>query len=568
MKQTFIFLVLLCIGVSLRAQILVDSIAITESYYINEIKVNTEGIEFCPSKYKNYLMYVMANPDADKDDNLDDHFLDIAYAALDQSNRLGNNAFLPLQINSAMHEGQAAYDPIHKKIFFTRSYYDKKRGTNRDTIVLKIFEASESDNFKNPKPLKFCSDKYSVCHPTLNQAGDMLIFSSNMPGSAGMDLYYSLKIGQDWAPPTPLSKNINTRANEVFPYFYKDSVVFFSVNKPGGKGGLDIYYTTLIDTGWTAPVVLPFPINSSFDDIGFILNDDETSGYTSSNRPGGEGKDDIYFFKSKVPILKRHKLSKYIESTIAAVDKLSFSPLAQAQIVINELASNNILNAGQELKIAPGDKQGEYLLKINPDVNHGLSYTTDDNGKLAVSLKRETNYILTFKAKGYEDQVILYNPSLHGVESTIVANPKEEISTSSNSPASISKPTSNIIIPTEVGSSIVFENIYYEYNSANIREDASDELSILANAMVQNPHLKVQLSAHTDARGSSKYNLELSQKRALAAKNYLILRRVDPSRIQTIGYGESQIRNQCTEGVKCSEADHLYNRRTEVLIID
>jgi len=130
------------------------------------------------------------------------------------------------------------------------------------------------------------------------------------------------------------------------------------------------------------------------------------------------------------------------------------------------------------------------------------------------------------------------------------------------------EPVSEIYIPSNKGAEIVFENIYYEYNSATIRSEAAGELEALLNAMNQNPFLKVKLTAHTDSRGKADYNMELSRKRARSAKLYLTRRGISASRIWTDGKGESQIRNQCTNGINCTEREHRYNRRTEVRIIE
>jgi len=117
-------------------------------------------------------------------------------------------------------------------------------------------------------------------------------------------------------------------------------------------------------------------------------------------------------------------------------------------------------------------------------------------------------------------------------------------------------------VKVDVGAVIVLENIYYDYNSS------MKELNILADLMLKNQRLKIKLTAHTDSRGDADYNQELSQKRADSAKNYLISRGIDYQNITSVGYGETQLRNHCKDGVYCTEAEHIYNRRTEVVIID
>lgn len=119
----------------------------------------------------------------------------------------------------------------------------------------------------------------------------------------------------------------------------------------------------------------------------------------------------------------------------------------------------------------------------------------------------------------------------------------------------------------DCGSAIRLNNIHYDLDKYFIREDAKPELNKLVEFMKDNPDIKVEVSSHTDSRGSDSYNLKLSQNRAKAAVDYIISKGISPSRITGIGYGETRLLNQCSNGVKCSEAEHQINRRTEMKII-
>ncbi len=120
--------------------------------------------------------------------------------------------------------------------------------------------------------------------------------------------------------------------------------------------------------------------------------------------------------------------------------------------------------------------------------------------------------------------------------------------------------------PISEGSVIVLENLYYDYNKSSLRPGAANELDVVYDLLKKYPTMEIELGAHTDCRGSDKFNQRLSESRAAAAKNYLVSRGIQPARITAVGYGESMLRNQCSEGVNCSEAQHQYNRRTEILI--
>ena len=121
--------------------------------------------------------------------------------------------------------------------------------------------------------------------------------------------------------------------------------------------------------------------------------------------------------------------------------------------------------------------------------------------------------------------------------------------------------------PIREGSVILLENIYYDFNQYIIRRGAAEELSALSQLMKQYPSMEVELIAHTDSRGNDQYNLELSLKRAESARRYLIQQGIQQGRIKALGYGETQIRNRCADGVECSDDEHQYNRRTEVKVV-
>jgi outer membrane protein OmpA-like peptidoglycan-associated protein len=166
---------------------------------------------------------------------------------------------------------------------------------------------------------------------------------------------------------------------------------------------------------------------------------------------------------------------------------------------------------------------------------------------------------LSFSKPDYESQELFFDDKSES-ELTIAMEPKDAKVTE------VPKP--EIFIPTTKGATVVFDNIYYAYNSAKILDGAAKELDALANAMLDNPDMKVLLAAHTDARGKAGYNLSLSEQRANAAKEYLVQKGIYTTRISTIGHGESRIRNNCKDGVNCSEEEHKFNRRTEVTIVN
>lgn len=119
-----------------------------------------------------------------------------------------------------------------------------------------------------------------------------------------------------------------------------------------------------------------------------------------------------------------------------------------------------------------------------------------------------------------------------------------------------------------IGKKFKVDNIYYDYNKATLREDGKPSVTKLLRILQDNPQIIVELGSHADSRGSDSYNLSLSQRRAESVVRFILNRGIDASRITPKGYGESQLKNHCKNGVKCTNQEHEINRRTEFIIID
>lgn len=134
-----------------------DSAAIQKALVSNEVLINSKHLESCPVNYKDdYILLVKSNDDGPKDEN-GEYYFDLVYTAKNGKGQLARQAFLPFSVNSNKHEGQAAFDPTTEKLYFTRAWYDEERGTHKDTIALKIYEARESNQYANPVVLPFAA---------------------------------------------------------------------------------------------------------------------------------------------------------------------------------------------------------------------------------------------------------------------------------------------------------------------------------------------------------------------------------------------------------------------------
>lgn len=414
------------------------------------------------------------------------------------------------EIRSGYNAGPVSYCNSTGELFVTVNNYDNPAIENvvfqKASLPLKIVILKKSgNNWTTKEELPFNSSEYSVGHPAVSVTGDTLIFVSDIPGKGqgGTDLYMSIRKNGKWGEMINLGDKINSRGNEMFPYFHKSKTLFFASNgKTDNKGGLDIYYAELSRDGFSNPTNME-ELNSSADDFGLVVHNQEETGYFVSRRPGGVGDDDIY----KVLFEGNFDLQ------LLVLDKKSAEPIANAKVNF----SNN------------------------------TTLFTDNEGVIKMELKKETDYTATSDLQGYMNESINFSTK--------------------NKPYGTLKEVIQIE-KVEVGQKFVMENIYYDYDKWDILPESAIELNKLVKVMKDNPSWKVELGSHTDSRGTHEYNETLSQKRSDSAVNYIVSQGISRNRITAKGYGETQLVNECKDGVSCIEEQHQKNRRTEFTILE
>ncbi len=571
--KVFYLLIGIVLLSSLRslAQSAVNSSAWKTLTIRNEQLVNTSGMESSPAFLNDRIGFVTSPNISDKKDGLNEPFYNLASVKVDLDNSLGTMETIHPRINSDVHEGPMCYDAHSNTLFFTRSHIEKriKKGKTIDTSYLRIMSANL--NLAKPKivPINLNVANYSVCHPTISKDGKTMIFSSNQPfGNGGMDLYVSSLEGDTWSLPINLGKEVNTPQHELFPYLVNDTLLLFSSNQPNGMGGLDIYVSVKRNYVWQKPEALLSPINSPFDDLGMIMRPNMKSGYFASNRPGGKGKDDIYSFQSLEPLLSPTENKKFI-SQLDLLDKLTFEPIDNAKVSISpiDIDINEFILSSFNVDVLSGREPGEIYLKIKPESTHQTTLlNTNDKGQIKFEVLKNKKYLISVEANSYKSLNILYDYDIIGQEFNLVMEPIETDTLALITQNIDINKSNEIEIPTKKGSVIIFEKIYYAYNSSKILEEASDELDILAKAMEMNPDMNIRIESHTDSRGTDTYNLQLSIKRAEAVRQYLNNKGILEDRMTIRGWGESKPRNRCKDGIKCTELEHKFNRRTEIII--
>ncbi len=514
------------------------------NYKTSTSDFNSKGSEYAPVFYKNQLVFTSDRAASTGDEKYKwtgRNFMDLY---LVNENGIAKN--FSSKINTEENEGTITFNSDFTECFFTRC-----AGDVNNVAYCKIFTSKvEGDSWSEPIPLAFQSENVNYMHPVLSDDGEQLFFASNHPdGWGGYDLYACDKTPDGWDVPQLLSRNINTKGDEVFPTFHKDTL-YFSSDFHTGMGGLDIFKTyPLSVTTWAPPMNLHPPVNSGFDDFGFAVNESYQAtkevlqtGYFSSSRTGGKGADDIYVFEKVVPKIPPPPPPP-VKDTVEIVHKMILEGYVLEKIYQNPSDPNSSVIGRRPLSDANveaifGDKKEKFI--------------TGSDGLFTIELNEETTY------------------DLFGSKSEYLTK-KEYFSTKG-----IGKDPNNPIQKFEIeivldkifkDREITLENIYYDYDQSFIREDAKPTLNLLANAMRLNPSITIQLSSHTDCRGNDRYNQELSQKRAQAAVDYLIQNGLDPNRLVAKGYGETSPAMTCSCN-RCSESEHQANRRTTFKILE
>jgi len=269
---------------------------------IKNMAFNSEYADFSPTFFKEGMLFSSSRTKGKNAGGLDqwtgENFLDLYYIEKINVDSSGKSKLLPGFINSNFHEGPATFDAQKNTIFFTRNNVEKgiQKRSKDGVLKIQIYSATTADNrWDVVTPFTLNNPDYIYCHPSLSPDGSRIYFASDMPGGfGGLDIYYSEKSGDTWAQPVNLGQYVNTQWNDAFPYIHSTGTLYFASDGLPGLGGLDVYSVRFGGRDWMDVKNLGYPINTSQDDFGFILDSTNKSGYVSSNRDGGKGSDDIY----------------------------------------------------------------------------------------------------------------------------------------------------------------------------------------------------------------------------------------------------------------------------------
>jgi len=398
-----------------------------ETVVLKNVKaLNTSHLDFSPIPYKNGVIFSTtrknSKPKEIIDSWTDDNFSDLFYSEYsEEMNEFKKPIPLKGDLNKQFHDGVATFDPSGMMMFFTRNNKNGKSKSKDGLIDLKIYSAIYDGKYwANVTELPFNSNEFTSCHPTLSDDGKRLYFASNRPGGfGGLDIYVSESKGGLWHDPINLGPTVNSAGNEIFPVIHDNGNLYYSSNGHKGLGGLDIFKASKTDskdeTSWTIRENLGTPFNSLKDDFGFVLvNDGTHTGFLTSNREGGEGKDDIYTWTMDGELEEDGPLSR----TICVYDEKTGDRLENAQVTIIENSMMGEENDDLMLTLQPLDEnedKGKYILGITGKNKKGegtklMDFTTDAEGFFTYTAKPGKNYSIKVERKGYDnhDEKVTY----------------------------------------------------------------------------------------------------------------------------------------------------------------
>lgn len=437
----------------------------------------------------------------------DEPYLDMYYATRNADGTYSK----PMEVNGVntkFHDGPATLSADGNTMYFSSEtfkdgQFDKDKSKKLKYGKVGLFKATkEGDKWTNIKALPFNNKDYNVGNPSLSKDGKTLYFSSDMPGGIGGSDIWKVAVNgdNDFGTPENLGDKINTEGRENFPFITDENKLYFSSEGRQGFGGLDVYVVDL--NAGTEVKNVGMPVNSEKDDFAFSFNTVNKVGFFSSNRGG---QDDIY---AAIPVCG-------LQINATAKNAKTGELLSGASVAILD-EKNNLIET---------------------------KYTTAD-GFVGYAVDCDKPYTLQVSKEGFVSKTIPVSKK-DGGDLPIIAE---------------LDPIDVIVTETEV----ILNDIFFEYNKSNITKEGAFELDKLVQVMKNTPEMVIMVKSHTDSRGTDKFNMNLSERRAKSTVQYVISKGIAKDRISGKGYGESEPKVACDS---CSEEEHAKNRRSEFMIV-
>lgn len=407
---------------------------------------------------------------------------DIFMSQKDDKGKWQRPEVIDSELNSEFDEGACSFTPDGRTMYLTVCKTDPQYP--RYAVIA---TSNRSDAaWSKATELKLTHDTLSAyAHPAISPDGEWLYFTSNMPGGmGGYDIWRVRLTTSGVAGVENLGAPINTPGDELFPTFRPNGDLYFSSDGHEGMGGLDIYiakpaenHDNISENSQLYELEHPgYPLNSQGDNFGMTFEELKNQGFFSSNRGDGKGWDHIYSFYNP----------EIIQTVTGWVYEQDGYELPTGQVYM-------VGNDGTNLKLSvKGD--GSFTQQIKPGVD----------------------YVFLGTCKGFlnHQEQLRVEPSTESEDYVLQF------------------PLANIMAP------VLIDNIFYDFDKATLRPESKTALDDLVKLLNENPNITIELSAHTDYKGSAEYNKRLSQRRAESVVNYLIENGIAADRLTPVGYGK------------------------------
>lgn len=494
--------------------------------------VNSAHAEYVPaiSDDENMLIFTARRPNTTgggKDPDDQEYFEDIYYCEK-KDEKWSEPKSMPRPINSNSHDACIALSPDGKTLFVY------KTGGGKEKLGDIYYSEKKSEGWTDPKDLgNRVNSKYREPSISITHDGKTIYFSSDRTGGlGGLDIYKSTKNEKgEWGEPVNLGPTINTPYDEDSPFIHNESTLYFSSQGHTSMGGYDIFVTKLENSQWSKPENLGYPINTADDDIYYVVSKNEERGYLSSARAGGFGEKDLYVVYLKDP-------NTPVVTTTTTT--LTTKPEEPQKPKYKTIVKGTITDAKTQEKLVADI----VMISLKENITEQELISKEPVGKYETDkLPTGKSYLINVNKEGY---------LFHSESFNVPTQPEKD---------------QEIIVDIALlklskGEKINL-TVFYDFDKDFLRLESKPELERLVAFLQKYPKVKVEIAGHTDAIGTDQKNLGLSDRRSQSVVRYLVERGIDPKRLVAKGYGESKpvATNETDEG-------RQLNRRTECVVLE
>lgn len=500
----------------------------SDNFSITNWSMNSKYSDYSSTLRGDTLIFASARPSAIGNqiyDRTGQPFTNLFYSIQSsKSNSFSKPVLYSRNAFSVFHESSPSFSPDGKEIYYTQNEVQVRNQQDAVDGLFKIYKSVK----QNGKWINlgaqdiFLNEIARVAHPAISPDGKTLFFASDANGTFGQSDIFKVAIYRDgiYGVPQNLGKTVNTEGRETYPFVTNDNILLFASDGHPGMGGLDIFALDL-NQPESAPVQLNAPLNSRFDDFGIFWDRTTHKGFFTSNRPGGKGDDDLYSFANDPNNPFSFDYDAKLLGTV--IDNFTNHPLPKATVIL--------FQNSKEVSRTIADENGNFVFdSIVSNVPYRIQVSKDGFSK--------TESLITLP---------LYQRSIEAV-------------------IKLEQDVFKLENGLDLGKALSLRHIYFDLNKSTIRAISKVELLKIVLILKQNPTLNILIGSYTDSRQTEEYNLRLSHQRAKATFKFLVDSGIAPNRLQYKGYGESQLVNNCSDGVSCTEQEHEMNRRSSFVI--